>query len=196
MYSDSSRADEGQSSRASPGPQNSERTPLVENGISHEDVEKLKWYYRTGDDLVWKYTILALAVLACIIGVLLFSNGILAQRKEKQSPPTPNSQAERMIMVDRSKDLPDRQLPPAPVLEDAEIPVSYEHSDTQRSPDVGARSPSTNVSRSPRASGGTSSTPHAPPRVPADQGSPRLRPGEVRVSWKDGTVSSLYGTNV
>uniref|UniRef100_A0A8C4QTH7 Uncharacterized protein n=1 Tax=Eptatretus burgeri TaxID=7764 RepID=A0A8C4QTH7_EPTBU len=165
----SSQGDEGQSSKGSPGPQNSERTPLVENVISHKDVEKLKWYYRTGDDVVWKYTILALAVLACVIGVLLLSNGILAQRKQKQLPSTPNSQTERMTMVDGSTDHT------VPVLEDAEIPVSYEHSDTHHPPEVGACSPFVNVSQtSPKLC-----TSHTSPRVQADQGSPRLRPGEV-----------------
>ncbi|KAG7468140.1 hypothetical protein MATL_G00139590 [Megalops atlanticus] len=55
-----------------------------EAGMTEEQRQYLRWYYRTEDPSPWKYAMLGLSVGALLLGCLLFGMGSMANRNRKK----------------------------------------------------------------------------------------------------------------
>ncbi|NXS91834.1 OSTB protein, partial [Jacana jacana] len=54
-------------------------------GISEVQLEELLWFFRREDSSAWNYSVLAISLVAMILGLILLSLNILQNRKRKRS---------------------------------------------------------------------------------------------------------------
>ncbi|XP_038623273.1 organic solute transporter subunit beta [Tachyglossus aculeatus] len=57
--------------------------PTHAAGLSQEELEQMRWYYRTEDPTPWNYSMLVLACLVLVIGLSLLGTNIRNNRNRK-----------------------------------------------------------------------------------------------------------------
>ncbi|XP_063045671.1 solute carrier family 51 subunit beta [Engraulis encrasicolus] len=150
-----------------------EDEPAV-SSMNQEQREFLKWFYRTEDQTKWTFAMLALAFGALLLGCILLVSGMMASRSRKKIAKykavaaqalkaSPGGHELREVVSEATQQL---LPPPSPELQAPSAPVAA----VTVTPDN-----------------------HVPAAAPTPAENGLLKPGEIMVTWRDGTVSNLYG---
>ncbi|KAL2077045.1 hypothetical protein ACEWY4_026549 [Coilia grayii] len=148
-----------------------EDTPAV-SSMNQEQREYLQWIYRTEDQTKWTFAMLALAFAALLLGAILLVTGMMGSRSRKKIA--------KYKAVARALKAP---------VEEEELQVITEVRESKEAQQVLLPLPLD--LRLPTATATITGAPDIP--APSSLGENGLRPGDIVVTWKDGTVSSLYG---
>ncbi|XP_036819062.1 uncharacterized protein si:cabz01068815.1 isoform X1 [Oncorhynchus mykiss] len=159
------------SKRASSDPDEFEVKPAEEQkvgppGMTDEQKEFLRWFYRTEDPTPWKFAMLALSFAALLLGCLLLGMGSMANKNRNKIA---KYKAAALAMKPEAE----------------ELQVIVTEVGGQRTNSV--NSAYVQVSMSP------SEIPVSQAKPLQDNGEVEgLKPGDIVVTWNDGNVSSLY----
>ncbi|XP_071257004.1 uncharacterized protein [Salvelinus alpinus] len=163
------------SKRASRDPDEFEVKPAEEQkagppGMTDEQKEFLRWFYRTEDPTPWKFAMLSLSFAALLLGCLLLGMGSMANKnrnkiaKYKAAALAMKPEAEELLVI-----VPE---------------VRGQRTNSEVKP---VNSASVQVSMS------QSEIPVSQAKPLQDNGEVEgLKPGDIVVTWNDGNVSSLY----
>ncbi|XP_064845492.1 solute carrier family 51 subunit beta [Oncorhynchus masou masou] len=163
------------SKRASSDPDEFEVKPAEEQkagppGMTDEQKEFLRWFYRTEDPTPWKFAMLALSFAALLLGCLLLGMGSMANKNRNK--------------IAKYKAAALAMKPEAEELQVIVTEVGGQRTNSEVKP---INSASVQVSMS------QSEIPVSQAKPLQDNGEVEgLKPGDIVVTWTDGNVSSLY----